>query len=101
MEYILAAVNSARKAFPSHLTKKKNGAKQENQLNAELSNGNSDVAVNGQFEEWTEEGATDVNGSAEVKGKWICRKITDRKKKPKQKQRQNEKRTKTNKQMTF
>ena len=69
MEYILAAVNSARKAFPSHLTKKKSGAKQENQLTAELSNGNSDVAVNGQFEEWTEEGVTDVNGSVEVKGK--------------------------------
>jgi len=68
VEYILAAVNSARKAFPSHLTKKKNGAKQENQLTAELSNGNSDVAVNGQFEEWTEEGATDVNGSVENEG---------------------------------
>ena len=63
MEYILAAVDSARQIFPNHVIQKKNAAEQEHRSSTKLSGDDISVAVNGcQLEEWTEEDVTDENG---------------------------------------
>ena len=61
----MAAVDSARKAFPSHLARKKNGAESEHRQIEKLSSDNTCAAINGQFEDWTEEDGADVNGFLE------------------------------------
>ena len=79
VEYILAAVDSARQIFPSHVIKKKNAAEEKHHSSTKLSGEDISVAVNGQLlEEWTEEDTTNVNGFMEkrvsifsVDGKYI------------------------------
>ena len=55
----MAAVESARKAFPCHLTGKKNAGEQEHNPIAQLSTDGT-VIVNGNFEERTEGTIADV-----------------------------------------
>jgi len=65
VDYILAGVDSARKAFPCHLARRKNDNQQGSGVNLALSGSDVDKHVNG----WTEEHISDVNGFVEDKVK--------------------------------
>ena len=65
MEYILDAVDSARKAFPRHFSKRKNT--DENGSTIGPSTSVVDTPVNGRADEWTEEHVANVNGFVEEK----------------------------------
>ena len=69
MDYILAAVDSARKAFPCHLAQRKKDNPQGSGVNVTL--GGSDVGnhVNGRLDGWREKHISDVNGFVEDKVK--------------------------------
>lgn len=60
VEYILAAVDSARKAFPCHLAQRKNDDQQGSGI---------DNHVNGRLDGWREDQISDVNGFVEDKVK--------------------------------
>ena len=62
VEYILAAVDSARKAFPSHLAQRKNDDQQGSGVD-------NHVNYNGRLDGWREEQISDVNGFVEDKVK--------------------------------
>ena len=66
-DYILAAVNSARKAFPCHLAPRKNYDQQGSGPKGTLSGSDVDHPVNGRLDGWTEEHISDVNGFVEDK----------------------------------
>lgn len=65
MDYILDAVDSARKAFPRHFSKRKN----TDENGSTIGPGTSvvDTPVNGRADEWTEEHVANVNGFVEDK----------------------------------
>ena len=68
MDYILDAVDSARKAFPRHFSKRKNT--DENGSTIGPSTSVVDSPVNGRMDErteWTEEHVANVNGFVEDK----------------------------------
>lgn len=69
MDYILAAVDSARKAFPCHLAQRKNVDPQGSGENFTLRGSDVDNQVNGRLNEWREERISDVNGFVEYKVK--------------------------------
>lgn len=59
VEYIMAAVESARRAFPNHVKRKENSTKPHSST-AAFGTENTVVAVNGQFESWIEEDVGEV-----------------------------------------
>ncbi|CAH3186731.1 unnamed protein product, partial [Porites evermanni] len=59
VEYIMAAVESARRAFPNHVKRKENSTKPHSST-AAFGTENNVVAVNGQFESWIEEDVREV-----------------------------------------
>ena len=59
VEYIMAAVESARRAFPNHVKRKENSTKPHSST-AAFGTENTAVAVNGQFESWIEEDVREV-----------------------------------------
>ena len=67
VEYILAAVDSARKAFPCRLAQRKNDNQQGSDLNVMLSGSDVGNQVNGRLDKWREENIPDVNGFVEDK----------------------------------
>ena len=69
MDYILAAVDSARKAFPCHLARRRNDDQQGSGANVTLSGSDVDNQLNGRLDGWTEEHIADVNGFVEEKVK--------------------------------
>lgn len=66
VEFIMAAVDSAREAFPSHLSKKNNVAEQHH---GPTCDNNTVVTMNGQLEGWTEENAGDEKAFVEERVK--------------------------------
>ncbi|KAJ7376768.1 Activating signal cointegrator 1 complex subunit 2 [Desmophyllum pertusum] len=75
VDYILAAVDSARKAFPCHLAQINNGGKQDSGPIVDLND--ADKSVNGRSDEWTEEHISDVNGFIKEKNKGATSKTVD------------------------
>ena len=69
VDYILTAVDSARKAFPCRLVQRKNDDQQGSDLNVKLSGSDVGNHVNGRLDEWREENIPDVNGFVEDKVK--------------------------------
>ena len=69
VDYILTAVDSARKAFPCRLARRKNDDQQGSDLNVKLSGSDVDNHVNGRLDGWREEHIPDVNGFVEDKVK--------------------------------
>ena len=67
MDYILAAVDSARKAFPCHVTKRKHDNQAGSGPKAAFDRSDVDSPVNDHLGEWTEKHISDVNGFVEVK----------------------------------
>ena len=59
VEYIMAAVESARRAFPNHVKRKEKSTKPHSST-AAFGSENTVVAVNGQFESWIEEDVREV-----------------------------------------
>ena len=59
VDYIMAAVESARRAFPNHVKRKENSTK-PHPSTAAFGTKNTVVAVNGQFESWVEEDVGEV-----------------------------------------
>lgn len=55
----MAAVESARRAFPNHVKRKENSTKPHSSI-AAFGTENTAVAVNGQFESWIEEDVREV-----------------------------------------
>ena len=55
----MAAVESARRAFPNHVKRKENSTKPRSST-AAFGTENTVVAVNGQFESWIEEDVREV-----------------------------------------
>ena len=67
VDYILAAVDSARKAFPCHLAQRKNDHQQGGGLNVIPSSSDAENHVNSRVHRRTEEHISDVNGFVEDK----------------------------------
>lgn len=59
VDYIMAAVESARRAFPNHVKRTENSTKPHSST-AAFGTENTVVAVNGQFESWMEEDVGEV-----------------------------------------
>ena len=69
VDYILGAVDSARKSFPCHLTRRKNADENGSLSGSNVGPSTSDVdtPVNGRLDEWTEEHVANVNGFVDDK----------------------------------
>ncbi len=67
VDYILAAVDSARRAFPCRVTQRKAGSQAGSDPKVAVNGSSVTNPANGHSDKWTEESIADVNGFVEDK----------------------------------
>lgn len=67
VDYILAAVDSARRAFPCRVTQRKIGNQAGSGPKVAVNGRDADNPVDGHLDKWTEENILDVNGFVDDK----------------------------------
>lgn len=67
VDYILFAVESARKAFPCHLIRRKNDSQAGSGPHVGVNSGDDDHPAHDHLDRWTDEHVSDVNGFMEDK----------------------------------